>query len=142
MAASLTVSQGMQVSPTELENFLLRHPQVESAVVVPVPDDDAGELPMAFIVKSKTAAGKGLDDEILKLKLHAQVNSSFAPQKRLAGGIEFVEAIPKTGSGKVQRKVLKSWARDIVEERRAPVAQIPNVAVFNFDSDDELIDDY
>lgn len=97
---------------------------------------------MAFIVKSKTAAGKGLDDEMLRLKLHAYVNSSFAAQKRLAGGIEFVEAIPKTGSGKVQRKVLKGWAKDIAAERRVPVVQVPNVAVFNFDSDDELIDDW
>lgn len=41
---SLTASQGMQVSPTELESFLLRHPQVDAAVVVSVPDDRPGSF--------------------------------------------------------------------------------------------------
>lgn len=47
-------------------------------------------------------------------------------------------SIPKTGSEKIQRKALKSLEISIMESKRAPV--VPNVAVFHFDSDDELID--
>ena len=130
----------MQVAPTELESFLLRHAQVEAAVVVPVPDESSGELPMAFIVRSKKPKDLDWDEDILKLKLHAYVNASLAPQKRLAGGIEFVDAIPKTGSGKVQRKALKALAIDLVEARKK-AAVVPSVTVFEFDSDDELIED-
>lgn len=53
------VSQGLQVAPAELEAHLLTHPAVADAAVIPVPDDAAGELPKAFVVKSSSV---GLED--------------------------------------------------------------------------------
>jgi acyl-CoA synthetase (AMP-forming)/AMP-acid ligase II len=43
--------KGLQVSPTELEKILLSHPQVQDAAVAPIPDETAGELPRAYIIK-------------------------------------------------------------------------------------------
>ena len=129
--------QGMQVSPVELEFFLLRHPKVADVTVVPVSDGSAGELPMAFVVKSPAA--KGDDEKVLKDELRWLVSESFAKHKRLAGGIEFVEALPKSPAGKTKRKVVKEWARAAVEATKPQPAAVA-LEVFDFDSDDELID--
>lgn len=123
----------MQVSPAELEHFLARHPKVADAAVVPIPDESAGELPVAFIVKAP--AFKDEDEAALKIELHEYVNKEFSQHKRLAGGIEFAEALAKTAAGKTQRKVLKDLAKARAEERRRKAAG--GVEVFDFDSDDE-----
>ena len=91
---------------------------------------------MAFIIK--TAAAEEFDEKLLKLKLHAYVNTSLAPQKRLAGGIEFVTALPKSSNGKIRRKELKTLAVSLMESKRTPI--VPTAVIFNFDSDDELIE--
>ncbi|KAH6995492.1 hypothetical protein BKA56DRAFT_694619 [Ilyonectria sp. MPI-CAGE-AT-0026] len=125
--------RGMQVSPAELEHFLARHPKVADAAVVPIPDESAGELPVAFIVKAP--AFKDEDEAALRIELHEYVNKEFSQHKRLAGGIEFAEALAKTAAGKTQRKVLKDLAKARAEERRRKAAG--GVEVFDFDSDDE-----
>jgi 4-coumarate--CoA ligase len=43
--------KGLQVSPTELEKIMLSHPDIQDAAVAPVPDEAAGELPRAYIIK-------------------------------------------------------------------------------------------
>ncbi|KAK3685285.1 hypothetical protein B0T22DRAFT_529329 [Podospora appendiculata] len=104
--------RGLQVAPAELETHLLLHPTVADATVVPMPHEAAGELPRAYIVKSKEFEENGHgDDEALKQQLHEYVNEAFAQHKHLAGGIEFVDALPKTSSGKTQRKVMKDKAK-------------------------------
>lgn len=104
------------------------------AAVVPVHDEVAGELPIAFIVKSPTASGD--EDDALRDEIHLHVNESFAAHKHLAGGIEFVEALAKSASGKTQRKILKDLAKSRAEARRAAAAK-PEVEVYDFDSDEE-----
>jgi acyl-coenzyme A synthetase/AMP-(fatty) acid ligase len=127
----------MQVSPVELENYLLRNPIVADATVVPVPSESSGELPMAFIVKS--SAYKGADDKILKDELNFYMNETFSQHKRLAGGIEFVDSLPKSAAGKTQRKILKEWAKASVEASKSRAAA--TVQVFEFDSDEDLDDE-
>nr|CAH0113094.1 unnamed protein product [Daphnia galeata] len=93
--------KGLQVSPTELEKILLSHPQVQDAAVAPIPDETAGELPRAYIIKRP---GSTLtENEIAKF-----VADQVSAHKRLRGGVIFVDSIPKTATGKIMRRQLKS----------------------------------
>ncbi|KAI6088484.1 acetyl-CoA synthetase-like protein [Hypoxylon rubiginosum] len=111
--------KGHQVAPAELEAHLLSHPSVHDCTVIPVPDEGSGEVPKAFVVKSASAASK-LDDEISK-EIHAWVEAHKARYKWLKGGVEFIEIIPKSPSGKILRRLLKDKER---EKRRANGAKL------------------
>jgi acyl-CoA synthetase (AMP-forming)/AMP-acid ligase II len=90
--------KGMQVAPAELEALLVTHAAIGDAAVIPVPDEEAGELPKAYIV---VRAGQELDAETVMEFVAEQV----APHKRIRQ-VEFVEQIPKSASGKILRRVL------------------------------------
>jgi acyl-CoA synthetase (AMP-forming)/AMP-acid ligase II len=88
--------KGMQVAPAELEAVLLTHPAIADAAVIPLRDEEAGEVPKAFVVlKGELSA-----DEICRY-----VAERVAPYKRLRS-IEFIDQIPKSPSGKILRRVL------------------------------------
>ncbi|KJE89816.1 phenylacetyl-CoA ligase [Capsaspora owczarzaki ATCC 30864] len=93
--------KGFQVAPAELEGILLSHPGVADAAVVPKDDERHGELPVAFVVKKQTHAHVA-DHELAKF-----VEGQVATHKRLQGGVRFVEAIPKSPSGKILRRILR-----------------------------------
>jgi acyl-CoA synthetase (AMP-forming)/AMP-acid ligase II len=88
--------KGLQVAPAELEAVLLAHPAVADAAVVRFPDEEAGEVPKAFVV-----ARTPVDAEELK----AFVAERVAPYKKVRV-VEFVDEIPKAASGKILRRVL------------------------------------
>ena len=94
--------------PAELEALLLNHELVEDAAVIGIPDEYSGELPKAFIVlKHGTTGSKKLAEEIQKW-----VEEHKVKYKWLRGGIEFLETIPKTASGKILRKDLRLKERE------------------------------
>ncbi|KAI0706142.1 amp dependent CoA ligase [Cytidiella melzeri] len=107
--------KGFQVAPAELEGHLLDHPDVADVCVVGVPDDYSGELPLAFVVPSESAQARVRKDprqgDRLKVMLAKHVADAKVEYKRLAGGVEFVDAIPKNPSGKLLRRVLRDQAR-------------------------------
>ncbi|KAL7962783.1 hypothetical protein V8C34DRAFT_301207 [Trichoderma compactum] len=126
--------RGLQISPTEIEALLSRHPCIADVCVVPIPDDSAGELPLAFIVRSP--AGEDEDERVLKQKIHTFVDSELSEYKRLAGGIEFLEALPKSASGKTKRGEMKERAKKIFETGRAKA--LPKVLqVYVYESSDD-----
>ena len=90
--------KGYQVAPAELEAILQAHPAIADAAVIPSPDEEAGEVPKAFIVL-KPGTDVTADD------IMAYVAGQVAPQKKIRR-LEFIDAIPKTGSGKILRRVL------------------------------------
>ncbi len=100
-----------QVAPAELEAMLLSHPAIADAAVIPSPDELAGEVPKAFVVL-KGQDGQGA--EVTPEEIMAYVAARVAPYKKVRL-VEFVDAIPKTASGKILRRVL-------VERERARVA--------------------
>jgi acyl-CoA synthetase (AMP-forming)/AMP-acid ligase II len=99
--------KAFQVAPAELEAVLLSHPAVADVAVVPSPDEEAGEVPKAFVVLQ----GEATSDE-----LKAYVAARVAPYKKVRR-LEFVDQIPKSATGKILRRVL-------VERERA-AATVP-----------------
>ncbi len=98
--------KGLQVAPAELEAILLGHPAVADAAVIPSPDEEAGEVPKAFVVLKGSATAE---------QIMAFVAERVAPHKKIRL-LEFTDAIPKSASGKILRRVL-------VEQERAATAQ-------------------
>ncbi|KAA8540582.1 hypothetical protein F0562_024499 [Nyssa sinensis] len=92
--------KGFQVAPAELEAMLLNHPKISDAAVVPMKDDAAGEVPVAFVVRSK---GSDVTEDEIKQYISKQV----VFYKRL-NRVFFIDAIPKAHSGKILRKDLRA----------------------------------
>ena len=88
--------KGFQVPPAELEALLLTHPSVADAAVIPVSDEEAGEIPKAYIVSKEEVSA----DDIMSF-----VAEHVAPHKKIRL-VEFVDEIPKSASGKILRRVL------------------------------------
>jgi 4-coumarate--CoA ligase len=93
--------KGFQVAPAELEALLLKHPQIADAAVIPVTDEECGEVPKALVVRR----GELTADEVIAY-VHAQV----AHYKRLRH-VAFIDTIPKSASGKILRRVLVARER-------------------------------
>lgn len=91
--------KGYQVPPAELEAVLLTHPSIADAAVVPHPDEDAGEVPHAFVVLQEGASLT--PDEVIDY-----VADKVAPHKKVRL-VDFIPVIPKSASGKILRKDLK-----------------------------------
>ncbi|XP_018574151.1 luciferin 4-monooxygenase [Anoplophora glabripennis] len=95
--------KAFQVAPAELEALLLTHPSVQDAAVIGLPNEEAGELPLAFVVKK---AGKNITEK----EIEKFVADSVSPQKQLRGGVIFLKEIPKNPTGKILRRVLREQA--------------------------------
>jgi acyl-CoA synthetase (AMP-forming)/AMP-acid ligase II len=92
--------KGYQVPPAELEAVLLSHPGIADAAVIGVSDDEGEEVPKAFVVKQ---SGEELTaDEVMEF-----VAGQVAPYKKVRQ-VEFIESIPKSASGKILRKDLRT----------------------------------
>ena len=94
--------KGYQVPPAELEAILLTHPAVADAAVIASPDEDAGEVPKAFVVLKAPAT----PEELMQF-----VAQRVAPHKKIRL-VETIDEIPKSASGKILR-------RKLVEKERA-----------------------
>ncbi|HEX2213465.1 MAG TPA: AMP-binding protein, partial [Mycobacterium sp.] len=92
--------KGYQVPPAELEAVLLSHPQIADAAVIGVNDAEGEEVPKAFVVKQSDAALT--EDDVIEF-----VAGQVAPYKKVRQ-VEFIEAVPKSASGKILRKDLRS----------------------------------
>jgi acyl-CoA synthetase (AMP-forming)/AMP-acid ligase II len=93
--------KGLQVAPAELEALLLTHPAVLDAAVIRKADEEAGEVPKAFVVLKPDDAARAATAEALM----AWIAERVAPHKRIRH-LEFTDQIPKSASGKILRRVL------------------------------------
>ncbi len=111
--------KGFQVAPAEMEGLLIQHDDVLDAGVVGVYDPkQATELVRAYLVL------KGDDQEKVAADVAAWVAQRAARAKHLSGGIVVVDAIPKSPSGKILRKLLRERAKQDVD----PVVAMPRDA--------------
>ena len=90
-----------QVAPAELEAVLMTHPAIADAAVVPSPDEDAGEVPKAFVVLKEEASPQVILD---------YVAGRVAPYKKIRR-IEILDQIPRSATGKILRYVLVARER-------------------------------
>nr|XP_004253129.1 4-coumarate--CoA ligase-like 5 [Solanum lycopersicum] len=90
--------KGYQVPPAELEALLLTHPEISDAAVIPFPDKEVGQFPMAYVVRK---TGSTISESAVMDFIAKQV----APYKRIRR-VAFVASIPKNPSGKILRKDL------------------------------------
>ncbi|KAH9927929.1 amp dependent CoA ligase [Epithele typhae] len=109
--------RGFQVAPAELEGHLLTHPAVDDVCVVGIPDEFAGEVPLAFVAPSAAAAkaiktGGKRAEERARAEIMKHVADHKTKYKHLVG-VEFVDAVPKNPSGKLLRRFLREKAKDM-----------------------------
>jgi acetyl-CoA synthetase len=117
-------SSGYRIGPGEIENCLLRHPLVGNVAVVPKPDQARGAVVKAYVVLTPEACANRLSatdlerwDQDLKEGLQALVRGQLAPYE-YPKEVEFIDQLPMTTTGKVQRRILR-----LQEEERALAAR-------------------
>lgn len=100
-------SAGYRIGPAEVEECLVRHPAVAEAAAVPAPDPLRGQVVKALVVPAEGCSGS----EELAAELQRQVKTQLAAYKypRL---VEFRDRLPKTSTGKINRKVLAAAERE------------------------------
>lgn len=89
-----------QVAPAELEGILREHPDVLEAVVIGIKHPKCGEVPKAFVVRRSDS--KTTEEDIQQF-----VAKQVIKYKHLTGGVQFVEQIPKTATGKILRREVR-----------------------------------
>jgi long-chain acyl-CoA synthetase len=92
--------KGFSVAPAQIEALLLEHPAVADVAVIAKPNEEAGEVPKAFVVLRAGHEQQSADE------LMTWVNDKLATFKRVRE-LEFINAIPRNPSGKILRRVLK-----------------------------------
>jgi len=96
-----------KVSPAEIEDVIRKLPCIKDTAVIGIPNKEYGEVPRAYIV----CRSKAEPEEIV-----AFVTENVAQHKQLRGGIEFVNEIPRTASGKIRRSFLKEQYMESLEK--------------------------
>lgn len=111
-------TEGFQVAPAELEDKLHRHPAVADVAVVGVWNkQEYTEVPRAYVVPRP---GQAADDKLAS-EIASWLAEKVAPPKKLRGGVRFIDAIPKSQSGKILRRILKEQAK---KEDEGPKAKL------------------
>jgi 2-aminobenzoate-CoA ligase len=101
----MIVSAGYNIAGPEVENALLTHPAVLECAVVGAPDAERGTIVAAFVVPRPGVAG----DDALTQALQAHVRAAIAPYK-YPRAIAYVDSLPRTATGKIQRFQLRGQA--------------------------------
>ncbi|GAB3553447.1 AMP-binding protein [Noviherbaspirillum agri] len=97
---------GYRIGPSEIENCLVKHPAVANVAVVPKPDAERGNIVKAYIVLTpETVRSKEADEKLIE-ELQTHVRGKLAPYE-YPKEIEFINELPMTTTGKVQRRVLR-----------------------------------
>ncbi|OJI99655.1 hypothetical protein ASPVEDRAFT_81251 [Aspergillus versicolor CBS 583.65] len=101
--------KGFQISPTELEEIIGRHPMVKDSGVTAIWDDAEGtEIPLAFIVPSSPVTN--IDRDSLTKEIQDLVAGEVAGYKKLRGGVRFIDQLPRNPTGKLLRRKLRDRA--------------------------------
>ena len=92
--------KGFQVAPAELEALLITHPKVADVAVIGIPDDEAGEIPKAFVAP--------MPGETVTLEEIQELVAEHLVSYKQIRILEVIDAIPKSASGKILRKDLRN----------------------------------
>lgn len=117
----LTIPQykGFQVPPAELEGYLASHEKVADVAVLGIyKEDQATEVPLAYVVPKEGKGSKELEKELVDW-----LAGKVASHKRLRGGVKFTDVIPKSATGKILRRLLKAKYEE-EQKNAAPRAKL------------------
>jgi fatty-acyl-CoA synthase len=103
---------GENVDPMEVEGFLLEDPRINNVAVVGTPDPRLSEVPIAFVIREQGAV---LSDEDVLGLCRGQLASFKIPRR-----VYFVDELPMTASGKIQKFLLRDEAKRLVAEASEP----------------------
>ncbi|KVQ42484.1 AMP-binding protein [Burkholderia cepacia] len=110
-ADDVITSSGYRIGPFDVESALIEHPAVSEAAVIGVPDAERTEIVKAFVVLSNDFDGTPALAEELSQHVKRRLSAHAYPR-----AIDFVDALPKTPSGKIQRFVLRKMEADKVAQ--------------------------
>jgi fatty-acyl-CoA synthase len=100
----MIISGGENIYPAEIENQLVSLTGVAEGAVVGLPDERWGEVPVAVLVRSADAAGLGLTSEAVMQHLQSRIARFKLPRR-----VVFVDSLPKSALGKVQKPALQAF---------------------------------
>jgi|SRR5580658_2493702 acetyl-CoA synthetase len=109
-ADDVIISAGWTMSPVEIENTLLKHPDVQEAAIIGVPDVTRGQVAKAFVISGRPPSDAFVDE--LKNFTRERLSQHEFPRQ-----IEFVSDLPKTPAGKIDRKLLRTRAAAAANSR-------------------------
>lgn len=107
---------GYRIGPSEIENCLIKHPSVVNAAVVPKPDAERGNIVKAFVVLRHDTERSEQADAHLIAELQNHVRGKLAPYE-YPKEIEFIDALPMTTTGKIQRRLLRLLEQDRAQHK-------------------------
>ncbi len=111
-ADDMFVCSGENIYPGEVEKLLERHPQIQQAAVVPLPDEERGQVPVAFIVPREAGEGAGLGvDEVKRFAI------ANGPAYQHPRRVAFLPELPWAGTNKIDRRALLDRARELEASR-------------------------
>ncbi|GAV61741.1 AMP-binding domain-containing protein/DUF4009 domain-containing protein [Cephalotus follicularis] len=115
----IIISGGENISSVELESILYKHPRVLEAAVVAMPHPRWGESPCAFIsLRKNPSTGKIEDVKEADIMTHCEKN---LPRFMVPKRVEFLDELPKTSTGKIQKFQLKALAKSFVVSEKLPI---------------------
>lgn len=115
-ADDVIMTSGERVGPYEVEKMLMEHPKVKDVGVIGKPDALRGEIIKAYVVVQDEVRPSDELAEELRNFVRTRLSAHAAPRE-----IEFKEQLPKTRSGKIVRRVLKSWESNVQEKDKFPI---------------------
>lgn len=102
--------RNFQITPSEIEDLVIKHPDVKSVCVVGIPDNMSSDLPTAVIIREEKST-------ITEQEVYDIVASHFADYFKLRGGVYFVKSLPISSSGKVLKRVVRDHAIELYNEK-------------------------
>ncbi|PVU93706.1 hypothetical protein BB560_005988 [Smittium megazygosporum] len=113
--------KGFQVPPAELEALLLINPYVMDCAVIGIYDESqATELPKAFVVLKDEHLGKSIaEKQSIAKEISDWVSKQVSNHKRLRGGVQIIDKIPKSNAGKILRRVLREMESQNSQPRKS-----------------------
>lgn len=106
-AKDIIISGGENISSLALESMLVTHPLILEAACVAVSDEKWGEVPKAFITLKSGKEGQVTGEEIIEwAKSNSAISRFMVPRE-----VEILSELPKTSTGKLQKNVLRKWAK-------------------------------
>ena len=109
----MIISGGVNIYPAEIESALEAHPGVFEAAVIGVPDEEWGESVRAFVIRRDAS----LTEEALAGHARGHLAGFKVPRSFV-----FVETLPRTGSGKVLKRELRTWPGDTRRPSTSPIS--------------------